>query len=108
MSNPPLRPCGCPEAELLREILSGQVPAIDSPAWRALAAAIETRAARLAAEHTRQVSHAVSAGLDAARAVPARARSDPGEQCGRYFCPGVRACLDCPLDRIAMSTEHAA
>lgn len=102
------QPCDCPEAELLRDLLTGRVPAVDTPAWRALTAAIETGAARLAAEHTRQVSHAISAGLTEARTVPRHARVDPGQQCGRHFCPGRRACLDCPIDHADMSTEHAA
>ena len=100
---PPLEPCDCPEATLLREILAGQVPAADTPMWRVLVAAIETGAARLVAESFRQAGHAVSERMHAARALPAGVRADPGPVCHRYFCPGQRACLDCPVDRLAMT-----
>lgn len=64
MTAPPIEPCDCPEAQLLREILSGQIPAVDSPTWRALAAAIEARAAHLHADTLRQVSAAIHGDID--------------------------------------------
>ncbi|HEY0641564.1 MAG TPA: hypothetical protein VGD67_28385 [Pseudonocardiaceae bacterium] len=94
-------PCPCPEAELLRQILSGEVPAADTPVWRALAAAIESRAAQVACQRLTESRHAIAAHTAAerdARQWTRRDGYDRGPDCGRYFCPGTRWCVTCALD----------
>jgi hypothetical protein len=106
----PLTPCGCPEAELLRDILAGQVPAADTHTWRALAAAIDAAATMHTLTALRDASHRISAGADWAAVAGApshaelqRRRYPPDGDMERWVAHGDQPCpvtpcagRDCP------------
>lgn len=93
------QPCDCPEASLLRDILTGEVPAADTPTWRLLADLIEARAAARAVHIARGASLAVSTATDWAaiagnpsHAELVRRRYPPDGDVQRWVAHGERSC----------------
>lgn len=103
-------PCHCPEARLFRQVLCGEVPAVDSPTWRALITLVESAAARRAVLIVREASLAISTATDWAATAGnpshgqlVRRRYPPDGDAARWIAHDTQPCpqppctgLDCP------------
>lgn len=88
----PLTPCRCPEAALLRQVLAGEIPAVDSPTWAALLALVEAAAlyrVRNATDGPALVAM-TRAGLGVPFTELERRRAVPGCPVRCPHCPSVR------------------
>jgi len=102
-------PCGCPEAELLRQVLTGEVPAVDTPMWAALVALVEAAAVRrLAVFDTGRSFQVNGVDLFAAPTELHRRRYPPHGDIGHWVRHGLqRQPIDRPALRRWAATGHS-